>query len=1058
MSHMFNGSTSFNQPNILLRWNVTASTLITNMFLESNMESLSFNSRYSILDLETDASDKTVKGMFATGNSVVLWCDDERLIINYLIGGVETSEIKSNNDDTITSVAINSDGTVIAVGFVDTRTVGVYDQNGEFPVYVKIDDQKDNTDGFGSSIALSGDGTFLIVGNPEFKKGHPYEQDRCTCGAIYIYKSDEEGAYSLIRTIFGTDSNNVIGQYVTTNHNGSILMCRSGGKVYIYDIDQSDATEIWTTIDIGEENVSHISMDGDSIVVLNGNDIIIYNYGPDKQQRRTSLKVPEDVTSITLDGDIVSMITKNQTIHISFLSELINQDEKSEVLIRRTYDSDRVFTAVHKTTVFTMYKNNVYMERLVPIYDENTFTVVKRGNIGKNTTFGVPYGLSVADGIVSVKYDNGFITMYTYDNGDDYITSISGTASIVMIPSSFSLGRTDNGDVICVSVTNNTMVGKRGNDTIINFPSGDDGIINIVVCSGNGDWLIVGRIGSFVIFGLTGGNKYTIHTSITLENITSLTISEDGSRIVCICYTSTDSGSRYNAYVYVYDTNTWKHNDNWEITTSNKPVTVSFNNDGTILATGTADNIVYVHKLTNTGTVETFRLENQEVCFGFGRSVALYDNDMLVVGTDSNQFLVYSLSDDKPDLLAKYTSWDNITNFGSIVAVSGHSIYTVGDNYMGTIPIIHVNVHEPQMYNTSNPTFEGTTEPDAFVMVTIIDHNSYNGRADEDGSWSIIVTDELGEGQHKAVFYAYNTAGDDSNIIQNKSIEQSVEFTVDTIAPVITLNGDVVVYLDYNSNWTDPVTVDDEKVSIVTTTTWSAHDNQTVSDTQYDHIDTSKTGIYVINYNIRDGAGNDANTVSRVVYIKPGIPTNVQMTKRNGMVYTYSGQSDHSSMNVVCILTGSILPKQPTTTTRHNGSWEMDITLNHGDNDLSFMLFFDHGKNRINGPVTGKIRVQLPDIVYNNTVTTSVTSTSATDTGVTSTSATDTGATSTSATDTGATSTSATDTGATDTGATSTSFGVTGVISNIVRAVIIIVLLVIGIIILRFIYTLRTTK
>jgi hypothetical protein len=88
----------------------------------------------------------------------------------------------------------------------------------------------------------------------------------------------------------------------------------------------------------------------------------------------------------------------------------------------------------------------------------------------------------------------------------------------------------------------------------------------------------------------------------------------------------------------------------------------------------------------------------------------------------------------------------------------------------------------------------------------------------------------------------------------------------DTTPPVITLIGADPLTVDLYSTFTDPGTTVTDAVSTGLTATGTGA------------VDTSTVGSYIRSYNVTDGAGNAATTVTRTVNVEVKAPTNVSMT------------------------------------------------------------------------------------------------------------------------------------------------------------------------------------
>jgi hypothetical protein len=78
--------------------------------------------------------------------------------------------------------------------------------------------------------------------------------------------------------------------------------------------------------------------------------------------------------------------------------------------------------------------------------------------------------------------------------------------------------------------------------------------------------------------------------------------------------------------------------------------------------------------------------------------------------------------------------------------------------------------------NDTTPTVEGTAEPGATVDVAIDGTPVGSVVADEDGNWSLVLTDPLDEGDHTVTAVQTDVAGNESDPAEN-------DFAVDTTAP-----------------------------------------------------------------------------------------------------------------------------------------------------------------------------------------------------------------------------------------------------------------------------------
>jgi hypothetical protein len=132
-------------------------------------------------------------------------------------------------------------------------------------------------------------------------------------------------------------------------------------------------------------------------------------------------------------------------------------------------------------------------------------------------------------------------------------------------------------------------------------------------------------------------------------------------------------------------------------------------------------------------------------------------------------------------------------------------------------------------------------------------------------------------------YYVSVSAYDECQNESTKSTEHSI-YVFDTIAPLISLNGDNPVYLYQGQAFND------QGVSVYDNVDSNLSNLVTRSGT----VDTSVVGTYTLRYNVSDSAGNPAIEVTRTVVVKPLVPG-------HGISYTQVSGSviPHDSTNVL---------------------------------------------------------------------------------------------------------------------------------------------------------------
>ncbi|OXM87130.1 immunoglobulin-like domain-containing protein [Paenibacillus rigui] len=148
--------------------------------------------------------------------------------------------------------------------------------------------------------------------------------------------------------------------------------------------------------------------------------------------------------------------------------------------------------------------------------------------------------------------------------------------------------------------------------------------------------------------------------------------------------------------------------------------------------------------------------------------------------------------------------------------------------------------------------------------------------------------------------YHYNvsdTAGNAANEVI-RTVNVTAAPVMDTVKPVITLNGDATVQLIAGATYADvgASAMDDRDGSITDHIVTTITKNGTVVTA----IDTSSAGTYTYHYNVRDAAGNAADEVTRTVVVAAVVNNNNKGNKHNS-----------SSSTVPSVTT---TPQQPTST------------------------------------------------------------------------------------------------------------------------------------------------
>lgn len=122
---------------------------------------------------------------------------------------------------------------------------------------------------------------------------------------------------------------------------------------------------------------------------------------------------------------------------------------------------------------------------------------------------------------------------------------------------------------------------------------------------------------------------------------------------------------------------------------------------------------------------------------------------------------------------------------------------------------------------------------------------------------SIVVTGSVNTNAAGTYTLNYNVSDAAGNAATQVSRTVNVTQPTDTTAPVITLNGASVIYINVGDSFTDPGA----------TATDNVDGDLTSSIVVTGSVNTNAQGTYTLNYNVSDAAGNAATQVSRTVNV-----------------------------------------------------------------------------------------------------------------------------------------------------------------------------------------------
>ncbi|WOV93324.1 MAG: DUF5011 domain-containing protein [Candidatus Nitrosoabyssus spongiisocia] len=204
------------------------------------------------------------------------------------------------------------------------------------------------------------------------------------------------------------------------------------------------------------------------------------------------------------------------------------------------------------------------------------------------------------------------------------------------------------------------------------------------------------------------------------------------------------------------------------------------------------------------------------------------------------------------------------------VAISSASTNIQGDN-------IIITFSENITYSVIPTTDFTLTGTSATISGVISDFSSITLNLSENLLVNEIIT----------ISYTKTSGG--INSIQNikTTLENFVNQPVinnipDTTPPVITLNGNDVVYVELGSSYSEQNAITDDNSPIVI---------------RGDTVDTNTLGNYTITYHSTDSSGNDATQVNRTVIVRDTTPPVITLNGNN-VVYVELGSS-YSEQNAI---------------------------------------------------------------------------------------------------------------------------------------------------------------
>ena len=181
-------------------------------------------------------------------------------------------------------VALNNDGTIVAIGAQQANSSSTFFGNGYAKVYKYANSTwtqlgsnitGDTNERFGGAVSLNGDGTILAISGVEYNSA---------TGRVRIYQYNNNSWSQIGSDIIGNATGDYFGINISITESGTrIAISDSNSKIYVYDYNGSDWNQIGGEISANLKKVV-ISKSGNRLIgsADYGNDYIkIYEYDND---------------------------------------------------------------------------------------------------------------------------------------------------------------------------------------------------------------------------------------------------------------------------------------------------------------------------------------------------------------------------------------------------------------------------------------------------------------------------------------------------------------------------------------------------------------------------------------------------------------------------------------------------------------------------------------------------------------------------------------------------------------------------------------------------------
>jgi len=234
-------------------------------------------------------------------------------------------EGKDDNDFLGKALALSGDGSILAVGIPEDDSkkenagmVQVYQfSNGDWEKYGSAIKNKKKNEKFGSSLELSGDGNFMVVG---MSGGFDKSSIKGSFSFYQYDTSEDEWNQIINRENGGSSKGDGFGYFVDVNEDGTVIATINfvQGKVYVYDIINEALEQRPTLSDAVDGHIS-LSADGKYIATSDNSAATVQVH---KYKNSNDSWVQIGSTIVDTDGSYVRLVVSDDDYFLAIAYDL----------------------------------------------------------------------------------------------------------------------------------------------------------------------------------------------------------------------------------------------------------------------------------------------------------------------------------------------------------------------------------------------------------------------------------------------------------------------------------------------------------------------------------------------------------------------------------------------------------------------------------------------------------------------------------------------------------------------------------------------------------------